>query len=47
MKKVGRYTSALVVLLTGALLLLDRTMETEYLHLANWLVACRAGCIWG
>lgn len=34
MKKVGRYTSALVVLLTGALLLLDRTMETEYLHLA-------------
>lgn len=34
MKKVGRYTSALALLLTGALILLDRMMETEYLHLA-------------
>ncbi|KPV59709.1 hypothetical protein QJ48_09425 [Paenibacillus sp. A3] len=34
MKKVGRYTSALALLLIGALILLDRTMETEYLHLA-------------
>ncbi|KEQ24531.1 DUF4097 family beta strand repeat-containing protein [Paenibacillus tyrfis] len=34
MKKVGRYTSALVLLLIGALILLDQTMETEYLHLA-------------